>query len=180
MRTDCTPLFLRYRDVVRFLWNVVFRSDPKLREVASLLAFNDATARLFEAMILRPLGYDDRVKAWPHELGAPVNFAVTLTRGADAGREVTLIGESPDDVPHTWTEMSVDFVPGAFQLRFMGFFDWDVFAQREYRFLDVSIERLDQRVDLIGRHALIEVDKCCIWLAEEDNQDEPEPISSVT
>lgn len=179
MKTDCTALFLRYRDVARFLWNVVFRPDPRLREVASVLAYNDATARLFEAMILRPLGYDDRVQAWPHELGAPVNFAVTISRGADAGRETILIGKSPDEVHHIWKEMIVEFPPGSFELKFMGFFDWDVVAHREYRFLEVRIERLDQRSDVVGRHALIEVDRCCIWLAEAESQDEPARIDSV-
>jgi hypothetical protein len=177
MKEDCTPLFLRYRDVARFLWNAVFAPDPKLTETASILAFNDATARLFEAMILRPLGYDDMVQAWPHGLGAPVKFEVTLPpQPADASSETILIGKSQADVHHIWTEVIVNFSPGTYQLRFMGFFDWDVAAHREYRFLRVFIERLDQRSDFMGRHALIEVNRCSIWLSEED---EPEPVGAI-
>jgi hypothetical protein len=161
---ECTQLFLRYREVARLVWNLGFWPDPELREVACLLSYQDATARLFEGMVLLPLGYGDRVPDWPGGLGKPVRFTVNLKGRAQLEVDRSL----PKDSPHFWGDPVVQVEPDACQLRFLSFFDWGQLAPRDYRWMQVLIERLDERPDLVGHLALVEFDKCLVWLAEEN------------
>jgi hypothetical protein len=47
---------------------------------------------------------------------------------------------------------------------------------RDFRRLQVLIERLDERTDLVGRLALVEFEKCSIWLiGQGDEGDLPPP-----
>jgi hypothetical protein len=165
---DCTPLFLRYREIARLIWNLGFWPDPELREVACVLSYENAVARLFEGMVLLRLGYDDRLTEWPHGEGKPVNFAVTIKApGAQLDVDQNLANASS----HAWEDPVLQVAPDACRLRFMGFFDWGQLAPREYRWLRVLIEQFDERPELVGHLALVEFDKCSIWLAEEASSD---------
>lgn len=161
---DCTQLFIQYREVARLVWNLGFWPDPELRTVVCLLAYQDAMARLFEGMILLRLGYGETVPDWPGGEGKPIKFGVTLKARAQLDVDEHL----PDASSHIWGTPVVQVDPAACQLRFMSFFDWDRLAPRDYRWLQVLIERFDERPELEGRLALVEFDKCAIWLAEAD------------
>jgi hypothetical protein len=168
MREDCTQLFLRYREIARLVWNLGFWPDPELRAVACLLAYDDAMARLFEGMVLLELGYGERVQSWPQGLGEPVKFKVAPS-AADAELYVDCIDyHLPGGASHAWGDPILRLALGSADLRFISFFDWDKLAPRDFRWLQVLIERLDERPDLVGRSALIEFEKCTIWLAEEE------------
>jgi hypothetical protein len=169
MREDCTQLFLRYREVARLVWNLGFWPDPELREVACVFAYEEAMARLYEGMVLVRLGYGGRVLAWPHGLGAPVKLSVTIN---NADTELHVDRYPADGGIHEWGSPVLRLGLGSGDFRFMSFFDWNQLASRDFRWLTVLIERLDERPDLVGQLALIEFDKCSIWLAEEDQQDE--------
>ncbi len=47
--------------------------------------------------------------------------------------------------------------------------DWDQLAPRDYRLLEVLVERFDEHPEAVGHLALVELDKCSIWLHDEDN-----------
>jgi hypothetical protein len=161
---DCTPLFLRYREIARLVWNLGFWPDTELREVECVLAFEYAMARLFEGMVLLRFGYSGQVKRFPDGLGEPVNFRV-LAIAPDV--ELSVDRYLPNSGSHEWGGSIVRLSEGSYQLRFMSFFDWSQLAVREYRTLQVLIERLEGRPELVGRLALIELEKCTIWLAED-------------
>jgi hypothetical protein len=160
---ECTQLFLQYREVARLVWNLGFWPDPELRAVACLLSYNDAMARLFEGMVLLRLGYDEIVPDWPRGLGKPIRFAVTLKARA----QLDVDRSPPDAASHCWGDPVLQVEPESCELRFMSFFDWDQIAPRDYRWLQVLIERLDERPETVGHLALVEFDKCSIWLAED-------------
>jgi len=68
MRVDCTKLLLKYRDIARMIWNAAFWPNSDLEEGDCFrigdytAAFDEAVARIYEAMVLLPLGYDTRVQ----------------------------------------------------------------------------------------------------------------------
>jgi len=171
---DCTPLFLRYREVARLIWNLGFWPDPELRRVDCLLTYEEAMARLFEGMVLLRVGYDDRVQEFPSGLGKPVNFRVTAKT---PGVELHVDRYPPGTGTHEWGSPVVKLSERSYRLRFMGFFDWDPLALREYRDLRVLIEQLDERPELMGHLAIVGIEECSVWLVEEDD-DEAEPANT--
>jgi len=171
MKRDCTELFLRYRDICCLVWNLGFWPDPDMRTMDCLLAFEDSMARLFEGMILRKFGFEERIKRWPGDEGGVAHFSVTAKHG---GVELRIDRNLPMDASHVWGEPVVRVNMDNCQLKFVGFFDWQQLAPRHYRFLIVLIERLDERPDLAGRHALVEFGYCSIWFADDDVSAETE------
>jgi hypothetical protein len=171
MREDCTELFLRYREIARLVWNLGFWPDPELREIECVLAFEYAMARLFEGMVLLRFGYTEQLKRFPDGLGEAVDFRVT---GKAAAIKLAVDRYKPNSGTHEWGSPVVNPSVGSYDLRFMSFFDWSQLAIREYRSIVVLIERLDERPDLVGHLAIVDLEKCSIWLAEEPRS-EPEP-----
>jgi len=159
MRQDCTQVFFRYREVARLVWNLGFWPDTDLRTVESIIAFEDAMARLFEGMILLRFGCDDRIKRWPRGLGELLNFRVAIS----ASEAELLVDRYLPGGSHEWGTPTLKILPESCDLRFSSFMDWDSSAPRDYRLLQVLIERFDGRPDLVGRLALVEIDKCQIW-----------------
>jgi hypothetical protein len=47
MKTDCTELFFRYREIARLVWNLGFWVEPKLRQWDALQLYRELSARLF-------------------------------------------------------------------------------------------------------------------------------------
>lgn len=163
MRTDCTQSFRRYRELFRMIWNGYFASEPALCEPEPHFLFHDAAARLFEALIFLPfsiyVNVSDRYR--PGMSGDfMVHIAVTEASLAVNARlqsePVTIYGRP-----------TLPVRPGEAELRFISFFDWDEMGPRQFSFLEVRIERLDSHPDLVGRHAIIDMDACSIWLEYE-------------
>lgn len=169
MKQECTELFLHYREVARLVWNLGFRHNPKLREWDCVDLYREAMARLFEGMILLALGYQGRMenKDSPGEIA---DFHVTAKNP-----EVQLWVDKnrPEDPGHLWGHPVVHLSSERqfHRLKFVRFFDWDLLGSRDFRFLEVLIGRLDERPDLVGHHALVEVADCLIWLVHNENPD---------
>jgi hypothetical protein len=122
-------------------------ANPELREWACVGAFEEAMARLFEGMVLMPLGCDARVKGWPQGLGEVVSFSVV----AVSSRTELLVDRNPDSngPGHVWGDPVIPLDSADHQPRFVRFFDWYQRAPRDFRLLEVLIERLDQRPELV-------------------------------
>ena len=82
----------------RLVWNLGFWPDPELREVACVLAYEEAMARLFEGMVLLRVGYGNRVQAWSHGLGEPVKFMRSCTSTPTCHRTPLIYGGIPSCV----------------------------------------------------------------------------------
>jgi len=168
MKEDCTELFLRYREIARLVWNLGFWPDPELRAVPCLFAYDEAMARLFEGMVLLRLGYEDRATSWPGGLGEPVKFTATPRT---AGTELWVDPNPTVGPSHSWGDPILRLGLGSAEFRFVSLFDWDKLAPRNYRWLQVLIERLDERPEFVGHSALVEFDKCSIWFDEKDQRE---------
>ena len=162
MKQECTELFLHYREVARLIWNFGFWSNSKLRDWDSVEIYREAMARLFEGMILFALGYKGRIehKDSPGEIA---NFHVTAK---NPEVQLWIDKNHPEKPSHLWghpmKRLSSD--SQSYQLKFVRFFDWHQIDVRDFRFLEVLIERLDDNPDLVGHHALIEMAECWILL----------------
>lgn len=161
MRTDCTELFYRYRELARLLWNLGFWIEPTLRQLDALQLYREISARLFEALVLLPLGYQGRIER-NDTPGSIANFHVVL-RGPEA--PLLVDRNLPHEPPHIWGAPEIKVGPeSGVSLRFLKFFDWDELARRDFRFMEVLIEQLQARPDLVGHHALVEVSDSSIAL----------------
>lgn len=98
MTPECTSLFFRYRDVMRAVWNLGFFPYPDILTWESERAFDEAGARLYEGMILRPLGLNGRV-AMTFNPGFVATFSV---RANHPSTTLLVDGELPDGPTHVW------------------------------------------------------------------------------
>lgn len=165
MRLECTELFLHYREITRLVWNLGFLPNPKLREWDSVELYREATARLFEGIVLLALGYQGRIenKSSPGE----VAYFQVEPKGET---ELRVDRNRPDEPGHVWGDPVVRLSSGSVstRLRFVRFFDWDMLGPRDFGLLEVAIDQLTDRPELVGRHALLEFRCCSVWLVEDN------------
>jgi hypothetical protein len=172
MRTQCTQLLLKYRDMAGMIWNCAFWPNVDLRDGDCFTvgeytaAFDEAVARLYEGMVLLPLGYDCRVQDVNHPgKGVPILIEVT-SPSVDC-----LIDQNPPGEPsHIWSRPDLPLEEGAYEFEFMNFFDWDQLGHRDFLFLEVLIRRMDARPDTVGHHALVPVAQCSAWALAEGSR----------
>ena len=124
--------------------------------------------RLYEGMILRPLGFEEQIIG----TGCP-GKAITFWVTANVPDVELLVDKNrPDEPGRLWGNPIIHLSSKSYQLKFISFFDWYQLDPRDFRLLEVSIERMDDRPELVGRHALIELANCTIWRTSEENQRE--------
>lgn len=168
-KEECTGLFLRYREISRLVWNLGFWPYPECREWASERAYDACIARLFEGMILRPLGCAAPVEE-TFRPGKAAEFRVETTT---SDVELLVDKNLPDEPGRLWGRPIIRLRQGSYQLRFVAFFDWYQLAPREFRLLEVLIERLDERPDLVGHHGILELAKCSVFMIRDDDIPDP-------
>ncbi len=168
MKTECTELFFQYREIMRLIWNLGFWPNNSLREWDSLELYREAGDRLFEAMVLLALGFQGRIE--PNETQGDVAKFVVRPKFGEV--ELQVDKYQPKDAGHVWgfpvMRMSSD--SDAYEVAFVRFFDWDELAHRDFKFIEVNIDRMDERPDLVGHHALVEMEFCSIWLIHQEGQ----------
>jgi len=171
MKQECTDLFFRYREIARLIWNLGFWPNSELRDWDSVEIYREATARLFEGLVLLALDRKERVKD-KYYPGKAANFLV-LAKGPDVKLQVDK--HPPGNPVHVWGQPVLRLGPDSSQLKFLSFFDWDNLAPRNFQLLEVLIQRLDDNPSLVGHHALIELEKCSIWLAPDVFEEKQSP-----
>ena len=159
---ECTELFLQYREIARLVWNIGFWPHPKLRSWDSVELYKDIVARLFEGMVLLALGYQGRIG----DNSSPGDVAYFQVQPKDE-IELRVDRNRPGEPSHIWGDPVVRLSSeSACRLQFVRFFDWDLLGNRDFRYLEVSIKQLAERPELVGRHALLEFERCSVWLIE--------------
>jgi hypothetical protein len=81
MLKDCTEEFIRYREVCRNVWNAGFRHNAKIEigvDHSIFYQFREIEARLFEGMVLLPLGITEPVRD-RNRLSVDFSFYVTTS-----------------------------------------------------------------------------------------------------
>lgn len=165
MRMECTNLLLQYRELVRLLWNIGFWPNPRLRAWDSVALYKEVAARLFEGMVLLALGYEGRIENADYP-GQVADFFVVAKH---AGVRLMVDKNDPAEPGHIFgvPVIRLGSDSGPYELKFLRYFDWDLLGVRDFRYWEVLIQRLNDRPDLVGRHGLVEVTECSIWLLAE-------------
>ena len=125
--------------------------------------------RLYEGMILRPLGFEEQIVGTGCP-GKAVDFWVT-PNVPDV--ELLVDRNRPDEPGRLWGSPIIRLTSESYRLRFIAFFDRFQLDPRDFRLLEVSIAQMDERPELVGRHALVELASCSIWRTSDENQGTP-------
>ena len=165
MRTDCTKLLLKYRDIARMIWNAAFWPNTELQERSCFTvgdytaAFDEAAARLYEGMVLLPLGHASRVQ----DVNFPGKTAPVFIEVRSAGVECLIDQNLPGDPGHVWRSAGLSLDEGGYEFEFRNFFDWDQLGYRDFLYVEVLIRHMDKRPQAVGHHALVPVAECSAW-----------------
>ena len=165
-KRDCTELFMQYREMARLIWNLAFWAKAEVRASDCfqtgdyVAAFREIAARLYEGMVLLPLGYEDRVIDIDSP-GRTVPFHIELKYG---GTKLLVARNGPTEPGRIYENHKLPLDLGSYELIFVDFFDWSQLDLRDFRFFEVLIKRLDAKPEYAGHHGLIEVTDCCVWL----------------
>ena len=167
MTKDCTELFAHFREIARVVWNLGFWANPELRQWDVLELYREATARLFEGLILLALGYQGRIE----DPDSPGKVAEFLVRPRATQIELLVDRNRPDEPGHVWGSPTLRLDPESPQcrLKFVRFFDWNQLDPRDFRYLEVLIQEFDDKPELVGHHGLVEFAMCSIWLVHNDD-----------
>ncbi len=163
MNEDCTIAFRRYREIARATWNLAFAPDAERAVWDCAIAYREAMARLFEALVLIPLGYPVRNKL-DYSLGDAVPFAVMVE---SEHVEVMFDRNLPQEAAHSWAP-PIAIGGTGYLFRFVNFFDWDELSHRDFQYVKVLVERYDTKPDVVGHHALIEALKCRVSVKDDE------------
>ena len=162
---NVTEYFLRYRDIVRLAWNLGFRGllTTDRTVYAFVDRFEEVSARLFEGMVLLPLGVSDRISdKW--DPGKAFSFDVRPKTGRTA--ELLVDRYLPTAPYHEWGSPAVRVRAEDCRLRFLAWFDWEQLGSRDYVLLKVLITDFPPRPELAGRYALVNVGDCEIFTSK--------------
>ncbi len=148
---DATQLLYAYRETARTLWNNFLRpgAEPYVNFDA-VEAFSEICERLFQEMVLRPLGMSGFKRTsdadpYPFLLLKPVAdpVAVMVNRPSKEGRY--------------WDEPVNRLAASGLAMQFISYFDWDQFGYIDLQYYRVRITRCDEHQHLVGREALVDV-----------------------
>jgi hypothetical protein len=136
------------------IWNSAFWPNTDLRDGDLFVVgeyiwrFDEAVARLFEGMVLLPLGHACRVEDTNYP-GKAVPLCIEVT---SPGVECLIDENLPEEPYHRWSRVELALQEGAYDFEFRGFFDWNQLGHREFQFVEVIIRRMDPKPDTIGHH----------------------------
>ena len=171
--TLVTDIIQNYRLALRDLWNTYFYADPLLRDGGLTGDFEYLVPCLFESLVSRRLEYN---RVSPGELFGP-DFKVRP-------RLDTLVPNLNLSIPNLIHTLQVDIgfedkpgrrwikVPGHFKadeitLSAVNFFDWMPNYWRDFRYILVLIERLQQHPEYEGKQGIVEFEEVeVIWVHE--------------
>jgi hypothetical protein len=149
---DVTQEVLRCREAIRHLWNTQFLGLlGRLSEAEAIDLFEQAVEVIFDASVLHAL----RIEGFAANLNRePFTSLVVVPEELVVGR--VLVNRSSPSSAY-WDEPLPNASPVGVKLEFMGFFDWDQFAQIDLRFFRTRIAAFPDHPILIGRDALVDV-----------------------
>jgi hypothetical protein len=154
------------------IWNSAFWPNADLRNgdcftVGDYVgAYDEAVARLYEGMVLLPLGNNSRVQDTNYP-GKTVPVFIDVT---SPSVDYLIDQDLPGEPCHRWRASDLRLQEGAYEFEFRNFFDWDQLGHRDFLFVVVLIRRMDARPDAVGHHALVPVAECLAWVQAEESR----------
>jgi hypothetical protein len=147
---DVTLLVANYREAARHLWNAFLREEADWDRHDD---FRLMCVQLFSTMVLAPIGQGDSdpAKAWER-----VWCADPIPETDPQGEHgVPILINRTHPASGYWDDPVKLVKPGDADMRFAGFFDWDVVGWRDFEFCRVVIAGFSTQPHVVGRLALI-------------------------
>ena len=154
------------------IWNTAFWPNADLRKGNLFTigdytaAFDEALARLYEGMVLLPMGFDSRVQ----NLNFPGESVALSIEVTSPGVECRIDQNLPAEHTHVWRRADISLEKGKYDFEFRNFFDWDQLGHRDFLYVEVLIRRMDPTPDATGHHALIPAAECSAWVITNDTR----------
>jgi hypothetical protein len=166
---DVTTTLEHYRECVRHLWNVGFRYiEETVGDWDLVDQFYGISDALFVPLVLYPLDKatesGTRSGAWRPE---PLNFLTVTPSGS--GATIYINREQP--ACGYWDDPVKTVTAGEADLRFIGYFDFDLRGPRDLEYYRVRIAEWPAQSHLVGRDALISVRQGAVFLVDEPSSD---------
>ena len=167
---DITPIMEHFRESARHLWNTGYLPlDTSVDIWESVEHFEEVAGRLFDHFVVNDLsrhgaGLNMEQVAEPETL----HFLHAVPVGC--GVEININRQCPPC--GYWDDPVNRIEPGEADLRFIGYFDFDVLGIRDFEYYRVRIEAFASQPHLVGRDALVRVRYMRV-LVEEAAQPRP-------
>lgn len=159
---DISSIFDHYRISARGIWNTAFWPDPEFRNWDSVDRFNEIQRILFCELVLAKLG-----REWPvHDvLRIPIPFLLVVPSSDSV--PIMIQNPRPDRPTGYWDHPVNRISPGEVEMHFLEYFDWNRLDYADFRYYRVKIARFDNKLELVGREALIDRQHAGVWLVEK-------------
>src|SRR3990172_1583586 len=146
--TDAAQLMSTYREGARGLWNNALRPGA---DFDSVDAFAEICGRLFDELVLRPLGMRGYRKPRADD---PYPFLRLVPRGDPVP---IMINRPSEDGNRYWDDPIRRLGCKGLTLLFVDYFDWDQRGYIDLQYYRVKIAASDEQPQIVGREALVEV-----------------------
>jgi len=150
--SEVTQLIYAYREGVRTLWNGTFRPGVKpYVDFDAIDIFAEIRGRLFQELVLRPIGMQDYRKAsvrdpYPFLRLAPKSDPVPI-----------MINRPSQDGNMYWDDPVGRLGANGLCLLFVDFFDWDDFGFIDLQYYRARIATCPEHPQVEGREGLLDV-----------------------
>jgi len=162
---DVTNHFSNYRECVRHLWNLYFRSIAETHSSWDVRdEFDEISRTIFSSLILRELGIRDTALA-PASSAEPETLrGFRVIPRTEHGVPI-LINR---DLPRSgyWDHPISQVRPQDVELHLFRFFDFDELGFRDFRYYEVLIQASATYPEIVGRVALIECEYAFVFQNE--------------
>lgn len=174
MTKDITNRFQLYRESARHLWNTYFL--PRVQEVETfdqkwdlVDQFGQTNVLLLKSLILEELDMH------ACEIDLEKDFLKYIHVVPESAGEVPIMINRPSsDGNKYWDEPITRVKASDVSLEFIGYFDWNQVASRDFAYVRAKIKSFSKHPDLVGREALLETRYCRMVF---DDQGQSEDIS---
>jgi hypothetical protein len=157
---DITALLSNFRECARHTWNCHFLAlgTATFDEVDD---FRDLADKLFDVLVCRPLDIFGSGL-----LGMATAGRIRIVPNIASGCPILIRRPRPGTNNAYWDDPVNVVTPAEADLRFVGYFDFDVCGRRDLRYFEVKILRFDSHPELLGRQALVEINDAIAELVE--------------
>lgn len=159
---DVTAVMNDYRECVRHLWNTHFLKNYEKGDSDFIDLYNGIVMDLFRVLVLRKFDREEWTLQpghwYPQEMlpflriDAPSRSSIMINRAQESSY---------------WDDPVNFFWKGELDLRFIRYFDWNVYDFRDFAYYKVAVVGSEKYPHLIGRNALVPVEGVCV-LHDED------------
>lgn len=157
---NVSDIFEHYRCAIQTVWNVFFWNRESLRNWDSVTHFRRVKRDLFLGLVLEQIGLPAMIDPSFDESGVPFLVVPTF-------QDVDFLIAEERPASTIWRkEEPGQIAKGDARLIFRDYFDFQQLEHRDFKYYRVRIIDFPARPGLVGKDALIEVERTDVFLDE--------------